>query len=329
MPPLFSVIVPTYHRADLLAGALLTLQKQTMVDFEALVIDDGSDEDTPRLMKEWAGDARIQYHRMPQRLGVLQARNAGATRAKGTWIANLDSDDLWTFDHLAEFAAHIKGHPGVGFLFSNSYVWRWGRIVGYFFDPGRPIPEGKVPGYYAVGEEFLPYITTNLAIPRALYEKYGYHSREMRLHDNELYARMLADGVEVGVIRKPLAIRRVHEGQATHRWLEHYQESLISLNAARPSPAEFAAEKEKLVLAVAEWLWRGLEPAAARDFLVKELGDKAKGLPLYRKTFVPAPLLATAKALRRWALMLKYDPVWAPRDFAPAYDVLSAVSGMV
>lgn len=322
MAPLFSIILPTYNRAHMLPGALRTVKEQTFTDYEVLIVDDGSVDDTPRMIEEWTRDPRFKYKRLEKNIGNMHCRNLALGMAQGDWITNIDSDDFWTLDRLERFAEHFKVHPQAGFVFSNGYLHRYGRIIGTAFDEGRKLPEGKVPGHYAVGEEFLPYLTTNLAIPRALYQKYGHYRKDMVILDNELYARMLADGVEVGVISKPLAVRRIHEGQVTHKWIEEYPEAVAALEAGHTEPKVLAEEKEKLVYEVANYLWRSLQPEVARKFMLEHLGEKTKSSCLYKKTFIPAPLLSLAKEGRKAYLMARYSRLWAPADVRQVYDLI-------
>jgi len=320
--PFFSIILPTYNRAHMLPGALFTVQNQTFKDYEVLIVDDGSADETPRMVRDWLKDPRFKYHRIEKNIGNMYCRNLALEMARGQWITNIDSDDFWTLDRLEEFARFFQARPGAGFVFSNGYLYRYGRIIGRAFDPARPIREGRVPGHYAVGEEFLPYLTTNLAIPRALYQKYGHYRKDMVILDNELYARMLADGVEVGVIRKPLAVRRIHEGQVTHKWIEEYPEAIEALKAGGTPPEVLDVEKEKVVFEVANYLWRAMKPRLAREFLLKELGEKARSSRLYRLTFLPPALLSWAKAARRLGLMGLHHPAWASAEVRQVYRLI-------
>lgn len=306
----------------MLPGALSTVERQTFQDYEVLIVDDGSSDDTREAVKPWTRDPRFKYKRLDKNIGNMACRNLALEMARGTWITNIDSDDFWLLDRLRAFADYFQARPQAGFVFSNGYLHRFGRLIGLAFDPGRPIREGKVPGHYAVGEEFLPYLTTNLAIPRALYEKYGHYRKDMVILDNELYARMLADGVEVGVIRKPLAVRRIHGGQVTHKWIEEYPEAVEALIAGGASPEILASEKRKLALQVAGYLWRDLRPRQARAFLLKELGAQARSRGLYWSTFLPRPFLALAKALREWALRLRHARFWARSEERAVYRLI-------
>ncbi len=320
--PFFSIVLPTYNRAHMLPSALETVRRQTFTDYEALIVDDGSTDDTPAMIQEWLRDTRLKYKRLEKNIGNMHCRNLALEMASGTWITNIDSDDFWLPRRLENFARHAQEHPRHGFVFSNSYYHRFGRIIDRAFAPDRPIQEGRVPGHYAVAMEFLPYLTTSLAIPRAHYQKYGHYRKDIVILDNELYARMLADGVEVGVIREPLAVRRIHEGQVTHKWIEEYPEAVEALKVSGASPEVLEAEREKLVYEVANYLIRAIEPAKAREFMLKELGNKARASPLYRQALLPAWLLAAAKTGRRWWLTARHHPFFASPELLEVYALI-------
>lgn len=320
--PFFSIVLPTFDRARMLPGALATVKAQTFSDYEVLIVDDGSVDETPKMITAWTKDPRFKYHRLPKNIGNMYCRNLALGMASGEWITNIDSDDFWLPTRLEAFHDFIKARPSVGFLFSNGYLHRFDRIIGLAFAPDRPIREGRVPGHYAVGEEFLPYLTTNLAIPRAHYQKYGHYRKDMVILDNELYARMFDDGVEVGVIRKPLAVRRIHAGQVTHKWIEEYPEAVEALIAGGTPPKTLAVEKEKLVYEVANYLWRSLQPEKAREFMLKELGERARESSLYKKTLIPKPALAAAKTLRQLYLRMLHHPLGASADVREVYKII-------
>ncbi|MBI4376046.1 MAG: glycosyltransferase family 2 protein [Elusimicrobia bacterium] len=323
MAPFFSIILPTYNRAHMIASALECVRRQTFRDYEVLIVDDGSVDDTPEVIKRWTSDPRFKYHRLEKNIGNMHCRNLALGMATGDWITNIDSDDFWTLDRLECFARYFQEYPNAGFVFSNGYLYRYGRVIGMAFDPSRPIPEGRVPGHYAVGEEYLPYLTTNLAIPRELYRKYGHYRKDMVILDNELYARMLADGVEVGVIRKPLAVRRIHGGQVTHKWIEEYPEAVEALKAGGAPEAVMELEREKLVHEFANYLWRNLQPRQAREFMLKELGPKAGRSWLYRLTYLPEPALAAGRLIRRWYLMARHHPWLASAEVREIYGLIN------
>lgn len=97
-PPLFSVIIPTYNRADLVMNTIRSICKQSFRDFELIVIDDGSTDNTDELIKT-IDDSRIKYFKKSNG-GVSSARNFGIQKSSGTFINFFDSDDLAYPNHL-------------------------------------------------------------------------------------------------------------------------------------------------------------------------------------------------------------------------------------
>lgn len=98
MNPKVSVIIPTYNRAGKIRNAIDSVLGQTFSDLEVVVVDDGSSDDTGKILQESYGD-RIRYFAQANR-GASAARNKGLAEARGEWIALLDSDDLWEKDKL-------------------------------------------------------------------------------------------------------------------------------------------------------------------------------------------------------------------------------------
>lgn len=91
--PKVSVIIPTYNRASFLHEAIDSVLHQSYQDFELILIDDGSDDDTRDILKPYQG--RLNYH-YQENAGISKTRNTGLRIAQGEFIAFLDSDDLWT-----------------------------------------------------------------------------------------------------------------------------------------------------------------------------------------------------------------------------------------
>ena len=98
MNPGISVIIPSYNRAHAISRALDSVVLQTLPAEEIIVVDDGSNDHSGQIIKEKYPHIRLlsQQHK-----GVSAARNLGITKAKGAWIALLDSDDVWLPNKLA------------------------------------------------------------------------------------------------------------------------------------------------------------------------------------------------------------------------------------
>jgi len=101
--PLVSVIIPTYNRADLVCQSIDSVLEQTFTDFEVIVVDDGSTDDTATVVKEY-GD-RVRYI-WTENGGTGHARNVGMQHARGRYFVFLDSDDLF-YPYLLEFETRL------------------------------------------------------------------------------------------------------------------------------------------------------------------------------------------------------------------------------
>lgn len=96
---LISVVIPSYNRADRIMPSLMSVLAQTWRNIEVIVVDDGSDDDTEKLFSDFS-DGRVTYLRYTPNRGACHARNYGAQRARGEYIAFQDSDDIWLPDKL-------------------------------------------------------------------------------------------------------------------------------------------------------------------------------------------------------------------------------------
>ncbi|QIT56557.1 glycosyltransferase [Aquisalimonas sp. 2447] len=127
--PLVSVVTPTYNRADYLRIAIDSVLAQTYPHFEHLVIDDGSEDSTPRLMDEY-GDERVRYFRQENQ-GQSVARNVGIEQSRGDYICFLDSDNAWVPEKLQQQIEAFESYPDVGVVYGdNIFIDAWGNDLG-------------------------------------------------------------------------------------------------------------------------------------------------------------------------------------------------------
>ncbi|HTD72676.1 MAG TPA: glycosyltransferase [Steroidobacteraceae bacterium] len=115
--PKVSIIMPTYNRADTIERAIRSAQAQTFEDWELVIIDDGSIDNTAALIPK--DDPRIRYHAQPNR-GFVAARNAGLQAAVGEYVAFLDSDDELKPFHLQLGVSYLDAFPGEHFVTSEA-----------------------------------------------------------------------------------------------------------------------------------------------------------------------------------------------------------------
>ncbi len=127
--PRVSVVIPAFNVGNYLEVALLSLSQQTLVHFEAIVVDDGSTDNSAEIVRRFA--QRDPRFRLVQKAngGLSSARNAGIAAARSPYIALLDGDDAYNRDKLASHVAILDAEPTVGVVYSGS------RLIG---DDGKP-----------------------------------------------------------------------------------------------------------------------------------------------------------------------------------------------
>jgi glycosyltransferase involved in cell wall biosynthesis len=138
-PPFFTIVLPTYNRVKLLADAIRSVRNQTVIDWELIIIDDGSHDETyDRVYKFLQADARIRYHFATNR-GLAMARNIGLMTGRGKYFTFLDSDDEYLPDHLELRAGYLNDHPEVELLHGGVEIIGPDTVADKF-DLTRQIP---------------------------------------------------------------------------------------------------------------------------------------------------------------------------------------------
>jgi glycosyltransferase involved in cell wall biosynthesis len=133
--PAVSVVLPTYDRAWCLPRSIESVLRQTYEAFELIVVDDGSRDETQRVVAGFA-DRRVRYVRLPRNCGAGAARNAGVRRASGGLLAFQDSDDEWLPAKLERHLREIETcGPDVAVVYSDMQRIRRDGTVGYHRSP--------------------------------------------------------------------------------------------------------------------------------------------------------------------------------------------------
>lgn len=117
--PLVSVVIPAYNMARFLPQAVQSVLDQTYRNFEIHVIDDGSTDDTAKVMEAFANNPQVHYHYQTNR-GESGARNTGLRVSKGEFVAFCDADDLWEPNKLEVQVPCFQGKPELGVVYTNT-----------------------------------------------------------------------------------------------------------------------------------------------------------------------------------------------------------------
>ncbi len=251
-----SVIIPTYNRASYIVRAINSVFAQTYKDYEIIVVDDGSTDETRKTLEPYMH--RIQYV-YQDNAGPALARNNGIDHASGEWLAFLDSDDIWLPNKLEIQLSHcINLNADLCFhdlSFSNLHgkkITSWNEYVNKGELGLPPIKTGILTEAYrrmmTTGHLFL---TTTFMVKRTVIQDVGYFDKEFRTsEDLELYFR-LASRYRVAYIADALAVYspgndRVNDKERIY---------LDRINAIKYSLADRLKSKDTTL---AQWAKKGL-----------------------------------------------------------------------
>lgn len=184
MNPKVSIVIPSYNRASVLPRAIKSVFAQTFHDFEIIVVDDCSTDDTANVVPSFF-DSRIRYIRHEQNKGGNAARNTGINAAKGEFVAFLDSDDVWLPEKLQkQLAVFVKPEIGLVYCGLIFMVPGIGEINRWFVKCGPDFREDLLVSNY-IG-------TTSVAVVRTeLLKKINGFDESLRsCQDWDLYLRL-------------------------------------------------------------------------------------------------------------------------------------------
>jgi glycosyltransferase involved in cell wall biosynthesis len=191
--PFFSIVIPTYNSSQFIEQAIDSVFKQTYQDYEIIVVDDGSIDETVNILKKCNSNIAIITQ---ENKGPGAARNRGIREAKGAYITFLDSDDVWFPWALEIFKEVIFKYDKPSFII-GSFV--------KFTDPAvlanvnrTPLRVKRYKDYYATSGEPLLFGTCSVAIKREILDVVGgFTNIRMNAEDNDLWLRL---GVAPGLV---------------------------------------------------------------------------------------------------------------------------------
>jgi glycosyltransferase involved in cell wall biosynthesis len=212
MPPLFSVVIPAYNRGPALAETLRSALDQTFADFEILVVDDGSTDDTAAVAESFAPAVRVLRKANG---GVGSARNLGIAEAKGEYIAFLDADDLWFPWTLATYARAIAEHDRPTRLYAPNVSSAPGDDLSHLRP--EPFAARAWPDYLAEGAPgFDAYPSSCVARRDALLATGGFFEHRHHMEEADCWLRLAALPGYVRVESPPCAAHVWHAANASN-----------------------------------------------------------------------------------------------------------------
>lgn len=209
--PIVSIVIPAYNRASLLCRAIGSVLAQSFTDFELIVVDDASTDNTEEVVRGF-GDPRIRYLRHEENRGGSAARNTGIKAAQGRYIAFQDSDDEWLIEKLEKQVSLLEScDESVGVVYSG--MLRWDGQSAVYFPPAKvAMREGDISSQI-LDRSFIG--TPTLLIRRECLERIGgFDERLPRFQDWEMVIR-LALTTHFRLVDEPLVIAYDTTGSIT------------------------------------------------------------------------------------------------------------------
>lgn len=214
LSPRVSVLLPVYGGAAYVGGAVESVLAQTFPDFELLVLDDASPDESAAIAESF-GDPRIRVVRNERNVGQVATLNRGLREARGEIVARLDQDDICLPRRLEAQVALLDAEPSI------AVVGTWVDVVdagGRVVDTLRTPLDGIVDAVFLTLRDRLPLAHPSVCLRRRLALAAGGYDETVRYcEDMDLWRRLLLAGHGLRVVREPLLRYLVHRDQQSSR----------------------------------------------------------------------------------------------------------------
>jgi glycosyltransferase involved in cell wall biosynthesis len=257
-PQTISVVIPTYNDARRLDDALSSIVGQTVPPGEIVVCDDGSEDGTEQLVREFAerraGSVHVDYIRLPGRSGAAIARNRGVAAARGAWIAVCDSDDMWAPTKLERQLAFLRDWSGsepIALLGAHGYnVNDAKKIISRA--PVGPTSEEQCRLARQNGSKIVV-LHSSIIYPRAEFDAVGGYSSEYGTLDDVDFACKMLDRGAVICLPEPLVYYRKRAGsvQIAQFWDQREGVMRLTENQRRHARGQAPISREEFAVRLA------------------------------------------------------------------------------
>jgi len=262
---IFSVVIPSYNRADIIEKCIDSVLSQTEQSFEIVVVDDGSKDNTQQVV-EAINDKRIRYI-YQENGGGSKARNTGIDNARGQYVAFLDSDDVFLPHHLSASLEVLKQDDTIC-TYTQVIVDRGDEIT--FLKPDRAIGKNEhISEYLMCDRGFVQ--TSTLIVPIALAKKSKYDEEISAGQDYDIAIKLVFNGAVLLMLPEPGAI-----------WDDRWSENRLSSKGNPQQRMEWLERIKSMVSKNAYWAELGWP--IAKGFATN--GKKIKALTLYFKAML-------------------------------------------
>lgn len=206
--PLVSIIIPTLNRGELLKQTLKSVFRQSYKNFEVIVIDDYSNDNTGKLLEPFLKKDNFVYLRKNIKKNISRSRNFGIKIAEGDLIAFLDSDDLWFPKKLEKQVAKFKENPKAWLVYSDGITfYNYGKIKPHRYILG-PAYTGKVFNKLYHQGNFIP--TSSILVKKCVLDDIGDFDENLAVNEDVDLLLRICHKYEIDCVSEPLIKYRVH-----------------------------------------------------------------------------------------------------------------------
>lgn len=204
----FSVIIPLYNKAPYIAKAIESVLAQIFNDFELIIVDDGSTDNSVEIAKEAVAGRKNCVLLQQENAGVSMARNNGVAASRGDYLCFLDADDWWKPTYLEEMSHMIESFPEAGIYGTNYTIVnetkRKTRVASVGVDKG--FERGYI-NYCQVYAKtmYMPLWTGAVCIPKSVFAEFGGFPKGIKLGEDFLLWIRIALKYKVAFLNKPLS----------------------------------------------------------------------------------------------------------------------------
>ncbi len=210
--PAISIILPAYNAAKYIGETISSLLSQTFTDFELLVIDDGSADDTLAIVKSFT-DSRIQLVTNGQNLGLIKTLNKAAALCKGQYTARMDADDIALPNRLQLQKAFLDNHPQTAAVAGwVNFIDEKGTQTG-IWELDRQTNTAATIKKALLKENCIAHPT--VMIRTEILQQFLYSSNQRNIEDYDLWLRLCAAGMQIEKVQEPVLLYRVHSASIT------------------------------------------------------------------------------------------------------------------
>ncbi len=224
----FSIVTITYNRAKLIADTIQSVIAQDFSDFEHIIIDDGSTDETETVVSSF-NDPRIRYFRFPHGNKRSFLRNEGIRKSQGENICILDSDDIWMSNKLSRMKAILETHPDVDFIFHNIEFQPERTIDGPLFPYSQSFKGSIFKNLLA--DKILPFPV--FTITRKALDKIGLFDERLTDGQHDLYLRAASQLIAFFETEKLTVMRKHGQNISDNINFAHYDDFIVSLEKLR------------------------------------------------------------------------------------------------